>query len=339
MIEDARVLRDEFVPREVCHRDNEVNHLSAVLAPIAEGEPADTALLTGPTGTGKTCIARFTADRLRRTDLDVEYQYVNCWQDHSGYRVLYSILDGLGRTIDVHRRSTPRDELTARLRAYDGPPHVVILDEADQLDDRRVLYDLHALSGFSMLLIANDAETVLAGADERLTSRLRGCEHVRFDRYGVPELTAILAARAKRGLAEGAVARAELETIADAAAGDARVAISILRSAAGRAAREEAERITAEIVGEAIPTARSAVHEKSLDKLTAHQRTLYDVIDARGEIAPHDLYDAYRERVSDPKTDRTVRNYLRKMVHYDLVIAEGTSRARTYRVRSVDGEH
>ena len=47
MIEDARVLRDGFVPREVCHRDNEVDHLSAVLAPIADGEPADTALLTG----------------------------------------------------------------------------------------------------------------------------------------------------------------------------------------------------------------------------------------------------------------------------------------------------
>jgi len=339
MIEDARVLRDEFVPREVCHRDNEVNHLSAVLAPITEGEPADTALLTGPTGTGKTCIARFTADRLRRTHFDVEYQYVNCWQNHSRFRVLYAILDSLGRTIDIHRRSIPRDELTERLRAYDGPPRVVILDEADQLDDRNVLYDLHALTDFSMLLIANDAETILAGADERLTSRLRGCEHVRFDRYGVSELTAILAARAKRGLAESAVSRAELEVIADAAAGDARVAISILRSAARRATREERERITPEVVREAIPTARSEVHEKSLDKLTTHQRTLYEIIDARGEIAPHELYGAYREHVSDPKTDRTVRNYLRKMAHYDLVVADGTSRDRTYRVTSVDAEY
>jgi Cdc6-like AAA superfamily ATPase len=129
------------------------------------------------------------------------------------------------------------------LRAYDGPPCVVILDEADQLDDRSVLYDLYALSGISMLLIANDTDAVLAGADERLTSRLRGREHVRFDRYGVAELTAILAARARWGLEAGAIDRAELETIADAAAGDARVAISILRSAARRATREERGRI------------------------------------------------------------------------------------------------
>ena len=338
MIEDARVLRDEFVPREVCHRDNEVNHLSSVLAPIADGEPAATALLTGPTGTGKTCIARFTVDRLRRTHLDVEYQYVNCWQNHSRYRVLYRILEDLGRTADIHRRSTPHDELTERLRTYDGPPCVVILDEADQLDDESVLYDLHALSDFSMLLIANDEETLLAGVDERLASRLRGHEHVRFDRYGVEELTAILAARAKRGLAENAISRSELETIADAAAGDARVAISMLRSAARQATREEAEAITSEIVRRAIPDARSEVHRKSLDKLTSHQQTLYAIIEERGKIAPQNLYSAYRERVAEPKTDRTVRNYLRKMAHYDLVVAEGTSRDRTYRTRSVDGD-
>lgn len=39
MIEDARVLRDEFVPREVEHRDPEVNHLASVLAPITDGRP------------------------------------------------------------------------------------------------------------------------------------------------------------------------------------------------------------------------------------------------------------------------------------------------------------
>ena len=48
----------------------------------------------------------------------------------------------------------------------------MILDEADQLEDKRVFYDLHTLSQFSMLLIANDEETVFAGADERLTSAL-----------------------------------------------------------------------------------------------------------------------------------------------------------------------
>ena len=69
---------------------------------------------------------------------------------------------------------------------------MVISDEAGQLEGKRVFYDLHTLSQFSMLLIANDEETVLAGADERSTDRIWGCEHIRFGRYGTAELTAIL---------------------------------------------------------------------------------------------------------------------------------------------------
>ena len=36
MVEDARVLRDGFVPREVEHRDPEVNHLASVLMRIKD---------------------------------------------------------------------------------------------------------------------------------------------------------------------------------------------------------------------------------------------------------------------------------------------------------------
>ena len=108
MIEDVRVLRDEFVPREVEHRDREVIHLASVLVPITDGRPADTAFITGPMGTEKTCIAQFTVGRLRRAHLDVDYQYVNCWQNYSRFRVLYSILEDLTpRDGDVHELDEP----------------------------------------------------------------------------------------------------------------------------------------------------------------------------------------------------------------------------------------
>jgi len=122
----------------------------------------------------------------------VEYQYINCWQNFSEFRTLYRILEGLGKTVDIHRQSTPRDELFERLRTYDGPPCVVILDEADQLEDKRLLYTLHELPQFSMLLIANRERDLFANADERLTSRLTGCERVRFDRYDSEELAVTL---------------------------------------------------------------------------------------------------------------------------------------------------
>ncbi|WP_135828936.1 Cdc6/Cdc18 family protein [Halorussus halobius] len=331
MITDARVLRTGFVPREVEHRDAEVTHLTEILKPLIDGDPADTTLLLGPSGAGKTCLAKYTAEQLRQEVLDVEYQYVNCWQNFTEYRALYRLLDGLGTTVDIHRQSTPRDELYERLRNYDGPPCVVILDEADQLEDKSLLYHLHELPQFSMLLIANRERELFASADERLTSRLTGSERVRFDRYSADELVSIMDARVKWGLEEGVISQDQLATIADAAAGDARVALSILRTAARQAHQNYADEIADEAIETSMPEARAERHEKDVETLTPHQRTLYEIIEEHEEISPSDLYEEYKERIDDPKTDRTVRNYLSKMDQYDVIEAAGASRNRTYR--------
>ncbi|WP_255191966.1 Cdc6/Cdc18 family protein [Natronobeatus ordinarius] len=331
MIRDARVLRPEFVPQELVHRDAEVNHLAHVLEPLTRGEPTDVALLTGPSGTGKTCISRYMADRLQQETLSVETQYVNCWQNYSRFRTVYRILEGLGKTLDIHRQSTPHDELLERLRRYDGPPCLVILDEVDQLEDKRLLYDLHALSRFSLILIANREAELFTDLDDRLVSRLRGSERVQFDRYSTDALVEIMHRRVRIGLRDGAVDRSVLQTIADVAAGDARVALSILRSAARRAQQNHLETITASVAEQSIPDAEAEIRRKNLDTLTPHQRLLYEILDEHDELAPGDIYATYRERAENPKTDRTVRTYLSKMARYNLLSAEGSSRDRVYR--------
>ncbi|MFC7157703.1 hypothetical protein ACFQPA_19945 [Halomarina halobia] len=68
----------------------------------------------------------------------------------------------------------------------------------------------------------------------------------------------------------------------------------------------------------------------SIETLTPHQRALYDILAEEGELEPADLYAAYQERVDEPKTDRTVRNYLQKLAQYNLITITGTSRDRTY---------
>ncbi|WP_135666983.1 Cdc6/Cdc18 family protein [Halorhabdus rudnickae] len=331
MLRDARFLREEFVPREVVHRDPEINHLSSVLQPLADGRPADTAFISGPSGSGKTCISKYTVERLKEENLDVESIYVNCWNDHSRFQVLFRILDEVTSTVDIHRQSTPRDVLFDRLRDHDGPPCVVILDEVDQLADRTVLYELLGLQSFSLVLIANDVEELLAEVDERLASRLRSAERIRFHAYTTDELVDILRERADRALTHDAIAPEQLEAIADEAGGDARVAIATLKLAARQADRDGAEQITTDHVKQAVPDAREELRQKSLDALSDHQREIYDIIEDHGSIAPGTLYEEYRSRIDNPKSDRTVRSYLKKMVRYNLIAAEGSTQDRRYR--------
>lgn len=332
MITDARVFQEEFVPDEVEHRNAEINQLSNALEPCLDGETPEHAFLFGPTGAGKTCTARFTLERLREQLLDVHYQYVNCWQDYNRFRVLYRLLEGQNQAFDVHRQGTPKDELIQRLRADAETPYVVLLDEVDQLEDRQVLYDLYTLPGITLVLIANREAELFVDMDERIASRLKSGQRIRFEKYGLEELVAILEARVRRGLAEGAVARPQLERIADEAAGDARVAIGILRSSARHATQAGDEAITDAAIDAAIPEARDELHEQNVEKLTEHQSVLYEIITEYEPISPRELNQRYEQRVTDPRSERTVRNYLTKMTHYKLVQAEGEGKARRYRL-------
>lgn len=72
IVEDARPLREDFLPVEIAHQDAETSHLSHALEPVTRGQPAETSLLVGPTGSGKTCFARFTVNQLREQVLDVD---------------------------------------------------------------------------------------------------------------------------------------------------------------------------------------------------------------------------------------------------------------------------
>jgi orc1/cdc6 family replication initiation protein len=330
MIGDAHVLRAGFVPREVEHREAEVNHLSSILEPITSGEPADTALVTGPSGAGKTCITKFVTERLREEVLDVESTYVNCWLNYTRFRTLYQILDDLGRTIDIHRQSTPHDELIDRLQQYDGPRTVVILDEVDQLEDPSVIYHIHNLPQFALILIANREEELFGRVGERLTSRLRASEHVRTDRYRNEQLIDILEARVKWGLEPNVITDEQLARIADAAAGDARLAIGILRSAASSADRADADHITDEIIRDAIGDAKDQLRQKNLDSLTPQQRLVYTIVREHGPLSPGEIYERYQAEAEDPRSKRTVRNYLSKMDRYNLLTASGQSRDREY---------
>ena len=329
MITDARVLQPEFVPNDVKHRSNEVSHLSDTLRPIIDGNRAETTFLYGPSGAGKPCVARYTIDRLRENVVALDHQYINCWEDHTRFKTLHRLLEGIDRAYDIHRQSTPRDEMLARLRDHDEP-YVVILDEADQLEEKSLLYQLYRIPNLTMVLIANRQEDVFSELGSRLNSRLQACARIKFGRYSIDQLVTILEDRVQWGVNPGAISDEQLELIADHAAGDARAAIGIFRHAAKVAQREGHDRITASVIDSVVSEAKSEIRQKTTEKLTEHQQALYDIITNTGEITPGNLYDRYCAAVSDPKTKRTVRNHLSKLREYNLITANGANRGRSY---------
>jgi orc1/cdc6 family replication initiation protein len=331
IVQDARVLRDDFIPKEVVHRDSEVQELSRALEPLVENEQARNVLLYGPPGTGKTCLSQYVMDKLEEELLDFKYMYINCWENYNRFKVLYKALEGIGKTLQVHRQSTPTDELYSKLKDYDRAPYVLILDEVDQLEDEKVLYDLQGLDNVHIVMIANTQESVFYNMDDRVRSRLIDSKRIQFKAYTSDQLQDILMDRAEWGLDSSAIDSSLIKKIALSSEGDARIAIGVLRAAARMAEERDEDEITREMIQEAVPEAKDNNRKKNEEKLNKHQEKLYEIVNEEGEIQPGDLYENYREAMDDPKSDRMLRKYLQKMDHYNLINSEGEGRWRKYR--------
>ncbi len=311
------------------HRDSQIQEIKRNLEPLLEDDSPRNMLLYGPPGTGKTTMAQYVVDELQRYSSEVVSGRVNCWRYPSRFKVYYNLLRDLGVNL-IHRTGTPTDELVDKFREkISKRPSIIILDEVDQIEEERILYDFAREEQAALIMIANK-ETALYDVDDRIRSSLQGTREIHFPAYSREELVDILEDRREWGLRKEAVETSLLHRIANRAEGDARVALNALRIAAEEAEGQEMENITQEVVEDALPEAEEEDKSKSVDKLNPHQKALYDIIREEEKVKPGELYEKYRERVDEPKVERTLRKYLQKMDHYRLIEAEGKGRWRKY---------
>jgi cell division control protein 6 len=133
---------ETFVPSDVVHRDGALDALSASLDPLVHHGTGGQTHIFGPSGAGKTCIARYVLDQLGEEHPHINTQYINCWNHHATSAVLYQLAAGVDAVADVRPGVASHDALLGRVRDADDYGYVVVLDEAGQLDDEDLLYDL-----------------------------------------------------------------------------------------------------------------------------------------------------------------------------------------------------
>jgi archaeal cell division control protein 6 len=315
LFKDREVLRHDYLPDKLPHREEQIRILGQAVAPVLKASRCSNIFIYGKTGTGKTAVTKFVLSHLeskaKEYGAPVKFCYVNCRMTGSEYRVFASLSQNLGLTIPFTGLSV--GEVFDRFRTGLDATRtlfIIILDEVDALIKDRgdgILYELTRInealhqSKVAIIGISNDLR-LKEFLDPRVFSSLSEEELV-FRPYDAGELRNILLERSKLAFLDGTLSEAALSVCSALAAaehGDARRALDLLRVAGEVAERQGASAITEEHVREA---EKHIEHNKVLEALknsTLHSKlvllSVYHLGKASsGSATTGEIYDVYNE--------------------------------------------
>lgn len=357
---DRNLLRHDYMPASLPHRDEQIRRLGSVLAPALSKERVSNLFAYGKTGTGKTIVAKFVLDRLQKKARDhgraVDTSYVNCRLAGTNYRVIADLCRALGQ--DVPFTGLAVGELFDRLREAlqsRGSAFLVVLDEIDALvkrsEDDSLLYELtrinERLDGgwIGVIGISNDLH-FKDFLDPRVLSSL-GEEELVFKPYSSEELYDILKGRAELAFQAGVLEDGALRLCAALAAGehgDARRALDLLRVAGEIGERSRETKILESHVRMAQQKVEHDRVTEVLSSLPMHSRVLLISVlhleAARKESSvTGDVYAVYRELCGaaavEPLTQRRVSGLLNELDIMGILNARVVSFGRYGRTKKI----
>src|SRR4030065_2497481 len=150
LFKDREVLRHDYLPANLPHREDQIRLLGETVAPVLKDARCSNVFIYGKTGTGKTAVTKYVLSHLeikaKEYGSPVRFCYVNCRMTGSEYRIFANLSQSVGLVIPFTGLSV--GEVFDRFRAgldASRTLFIVVLDEIDALiKDRgdRLLYEL-----------------------------------------------------------------------------------------------------------------------------------------------------------------------------------------------------
>ena len=329
IFKDERYLYPEFIPERLPHRDAEIDTLVAAFNPVLKGrKPVNVALL-GPSGVGKTVVARFVLKELEEFTDRAKTVYINCFEANTRQSVLFKIVSFLGAAIP--RRGVATDETYAlfleSLRKIDFVP-IIVLDEVDQLlqdHASKVLYDILRVVEFQKarigLTVLSNNLSLMASFDERIRSSF-AAEQIIFNPYSPQQLKDILRERANFAFHSHALEKEVINVAAAHAAkigGDCRLAIESLLKAGRLAERANASKVSLKHLKQAFDVVETNPAKKALKHLSKPEKTILKILAAFQPISSGELYQKFNQTAQRKFTERNLRNFIVRLEKLNLI--------------------
>jgi len=356
---DRDVLRHDYIPQRLPHREDQIRHLGMLVAPLLKSQRCSNVFVYGKPGTGKTAVMKYVLNRLVQKagefGAPVKAAYINCRLAGTEYRVFASLCSAVdiaapftglatGEVFDRFKKGLEVKRIS----------FIVVLDELDELIKARgnvLLYELTRVnealhdSKVSIVGISNDLRFKEL-LEPRVLSTLSE-EEVVFNPYNASELQDILWERAELALCNDVLLKGAVSLCAALAAaehGDARRALDLLRVAGEVAERENAEAITENHVRGA---EKRIEHDRVIDaltNLTLHSKFVLYSVYLLGKVNIYsaitgDIYEVYTELCKEvgmpPLTQRRVSGLISELDSIGLLNSRVISRGRYGRTKKI----
>jgi len=359
---DKKALQSNFTPANITHRDEQIEHLAAVLAPALRMDKPSNIFMYGKTGSGKTCVSKHVTEQIleaaQKKKVNLHIYYLNCKLKKVA-DTEYRLIAELARNFHIHIPSTglPTEDVYKRfVEQLDKEEKLVILilDEIDQLVSKTgdgILYNLTRLNGelkkcqLSIIGISNDL-MFTDNLDPRIKSSLSEEELV-FPPYNALQLQDILRARAEIAFKNNILESGVIEKCAAYAArehGDARRALELLRVSGELAERKNQDKIKINDIDEA---EEKIEKDRVLDIVKTQpkqsQIALYSIMHTCNngkQIFTGDVYEQYKEVCKiigyKPLTQRRMGDIIAELDMFGIINARVVSKGRYGRTKEIN---
>ena len=322
IIKNPNVLRHDYIPSRILHRDKQQELVTQALLPLYKKSIPPNLLVYGKPGTGKTLVIKKVLTQIQnRVDKNshrIKIATTNA-KDQSN---LYNVLVDLGRQLGLKSKKTTNDKLWLPSTGlsisevfnrilYSIEKNkintVFLIDEIDHLaklidkTGKDILYSITRANlklkngSLSLIGISNDIR-FKEQLDPRVISTLSEEELV-FPAYVTNEIKEILEDRIPLAFEENSVSSGALNLCASMACrehGDARRAIKLLDVAAKTAELNQDVSITDEHVRLAAQKIEIDKEAQQLNAFSLHEKLLVIVIMKSPNISTGDVYSAYK---------------------------------------------